>query len=391
MTFGEKESPLRCGVSSFGFSGTNAHVVLEEYVPAKTVDKRVSHEPHLFVLSAATERALDELVRTYHEYLTDHTDVSIQQICYTASTGRANLDYRLAIVITSTQELHEKLHHIAMGKDKLPNVYFGYAKKDKTLDTDHLYVQGKAESLNELGQLYTLGAVMDWERFYNHEVIRKIPLPLYPFEQKRCWIEVKHTIPAGHSSERNEVQIEMNTNDIELKIKTSISRASGLKLEELDHQAHFLQMGLDSIILVQIQKEISELFRLDIPMEMFFETLTNINSLVKYVSENIKHHDVSENINNQTVQEHAEQQNLASVNNINTAKSSGNVSEQIVMSAIQLMESQLKSLNVLLGEQMNTVQSPLLEMKHHETKPTQEIQPYSESKEEKNLLYRINR
>lgn len=71
-------------------------------------------------------------------------------------------------------------------------------------------------------------------------------------------------------------------------------------------------------------------------MEMFFETLTNINSLVKYVSENIKQHDVSENINNQTVQEHTEQQNLASVNNINTAKTSGNVSEQIVMSAIQI-------------------------------------------------------
>lgn len=391
MAFGEVEGPLRCGVSSFGFSGTNAHVVLEEYVPSPTVDKRMSQEPNLFVLSAATERALDELVRTYHEYLTDHTDVSIQQICYTASTGRANLDYRLAIVVTSTQELHEKLKRIARGEGKLPNVYFGYAKKDKTLVSDHLYAGGKAESLNELGQLFTLGAVIDWERFYNHEVIRKIPLPLYPFEQKRCWIEVKHTIPAGHRSERNEVQMEMNTNDIELKIKTSISRASGLKLEELDHQAHFLQMGLDSIILVQIQKEISELFRLNIPMEMFFETLTNINSLVKYVSENIKHNDVSENINNQTVQEHTEQRNLASVNNINTAKSSGNVSEQIVMSAIQLMESQLKSLNVLLGDQMNTIQSPLLEMKHHETKhhetkPTKEIQPNSESKEAKPFI-----
>lgn len=103
----------------------------------------MSHEPNLFVLSAATERALNELVRMYHEYLTEHMDVPIQQICYTASTGRANLDYRLAIVITSTQELHEKLHHIAMGKDKLPNVYFGYAKKDKTLDTDHLYARGR--------------------------------------------------------------------------------------------------------------------------------------------------------------------------------------------------------------------------------------------------------
>lgn len=70
------------------------------------------------------------------------------------------------------------------------------------------------------------------------------------------------------------------------------------------------------------------------------------------------------------------------------------------------MESQLKSLNVLLGEQVNTIQSPLPEMKHHETPKVQvspvmneinktnqpkKIQPDSESKEEKNLLYPINR
>ncbi|PQP81878.1 non-ribosomal peptide synthetase [Paenibacillus sp. PCH8] len=386
MAFGQEESPLRCGVSSFGFSGTNAHVVLEEYVPSKTVDRRMSQEPNLFVLSAATERALDELVRTYHQYLTDHTDVSIQQICYTASTGRANLDYRLAIVITSTQALHEKLQQIASGEGKLPNVYFGYAKKDKTLVTDHLYTRGKAEAINELGQLFTLGAVIDWERFYNHDVIPKIPLPLYPFEQKRCWIEVKHPISAEHRSERNEVQMEMNTNAIELKIKTSISRASGLKLEELDHQAHFLQMGLDSIILVQIQKEISELFRLHIPMEMFFETLTNINSLVKYVSENTKHNNVSEHINNQTDHKQAGDQNLASVNNTITAKSTGNVSEQIVMSAIQLMESQLKSLNLLLGDQMNAVQPPHLEMEQHEIKEVRAAPKMKETNEVKPFI-----
>lgn len=67
--------------------------------------------------------------------------------------------------------------------------------------------------------------------------------------------------------------MQQNTNDVQFKIKTSISRASGLKLEELDEHVHFLQMGLDSIILVQIQKEISDSFGLHIPMEMFLRPL----------------------------------------------------------------------------------------------------------------------
>lgn len=371
MDLGEEDRPLRCGVSSFGFSGTNAHVVLEEYVPSKTVHKTSDQEPHLFVLSAVNERALNDLVSMYLQYIRENRDVSIQQICYTASRGRASLEYRLAIVITSVEELYEQLEQIAQGESKLTDVYFGYAQKDRTLVFDHLYALPKAESLRSFGELFTRGAEMDWERFYDGEIISRIPLPLYPFEQKRCWIEVKQPIPAEHRAERDEAQMQQNTNNVQLKIKTSISRASGLKLEELDEHVHFLQMGLDSIILVQIQKEISDSFGLHIPMEMFFETLTSINSLVQYVSENLKKMDTSVHSVDIPEQEQSEKRPLASVQHSNPVKPSAN-SEQIVLSAIQLMESQLKSLNLLLGEQ-TAAQATSLQLKQHEHNEVNEV------------------
>jgi malonyl CoA-acyl carrier protein transacylase len=96
------------GVSAFGLSGTNAHVVLEAAPQPEMIPTLETQYPHLFTLSAKSAEALTELARRYIDYLATGSE-ALADICFTANTGRADFTYRLTIVAESKHELREKL------------------------------------------------------------------------------------------------------------------------------------------------------------------------------------------------------------------------------------------------------------------------------------------
>jgi len=104
------------GVSSFGFGGTNAHVVVEEPpVPTKTaVD--VERPLHLLTLSAKSENSLKLLAQRYQTFLEAYPQASIADVCFTANTGRSHFAHRRAIVAESTMQLQELLGAFVNGK-----------------------------------------------------------------------------------------------------------------------------------------------------------------------------------------------------------------------------------------------------------------------------------
>lgn len=104
------------GVSSFGFSGTNAHVVLEE-APAAPVLPATGNRQHVFVLSARDETALAALARRYAAALAGRPDEQLADACFTVAVGRAAMAQRAVVLARSMDELCQRLNALADGCD----------------------------------------------------------------------------------------------------------------------------------------------------------------------------------------------------------------------------------------------------------------------------------
>jgi acyl transferase domain-containing protein/acyl-CoA synthetase (AMP-forming)/AMP-acid ligase II/acyl carrier protein len=106
------------GVSSFGFGGTNAHVILEEAPLEATNGSLTPDRPvHIFTLTAKTKKALEELAQRYKTYLDNNPEVPIADVCFTANTGRSHFDYRLIAITPSNLELKTLLGAFAVNKE----------------------------------------------------------------------------------------------------------------------------------------------------------------------------------------------------------------------------------------------------------------------------------
>ncbi len=310
-------SPRRCGVSAFGLSGTNCHIVLEE---APVADPIVDEGTvQIFVLSAKSTDALKQLTEAYLQRLKCGIDGTLGDMCFTAGTGRGHYDFRLAILSDSLHELAGKLSLLINSQLQTcekEGIYYGEHKVGKSVTSEKgAFVVTEAEIrrmgsvagrmtgslgndmerrsvLKELCGLYVKGADIDWNSLYNGSVPHRISLPGYPFEKKRCWIDIPTagvtensrdillektadygTVKAGEGltagetpavyAARRKVMLGGRNNGTYGETEMLVAQIWGetLGFEALDVSDDFYSLGGDSIIAIKIANTLNQIGR----------------------------------------------------------------------------------------------------------------------------------
>jgi acyl transferase domain-containing protein/acyl carrier protein len=133
----EAHTPTRlAGISSFGFGGTNAHMVLEQ-PPTPVVQTAVAENAivlspiakrpaHLLTLSAKTPAALRQLAQAYQTHLTNYASEDLGDICFTANAGRSAFKHRLTVTATAATTATAALA-AAVREEEAPGLAIGQA------------------------------------------------------------------------------------------------------------------------------------------------------------------------------------------------------------------------------------------------------------------------
>ena len=121
MAWSELTNKPVAGISSFGFGGTNAHLVLEGAPVAKVTDADTPTIPAasprcLMTLSAKTSDQLRSMASNLSEVVNDKTTLSLADACYTAAVGRSAFRHRLAITASDTSDLKKSLDSFVAGQ-----------------------------------------------------------------------------------------------------------------------------------------------------------------------------------------------------------------------------------------------------------------------------------
>jgi len=203
----EADAPRRAAVSSFGFSGTNAHLVIEEY-RAPTRPSRSTATPQAIVLSARTAERLTQKARELSASLREGEQgvaYDLADIAYTLQCGREAMEERVAFLVASVDELRAQLDAFAENGALAATAFRDRVDPDRDdvrmlegdEDLRRVFETWVAQrKLGKLLEYWVKGLAVDWRRVHDDGRVRRVALPSYPFARERYWIE-GHALPAS--------------------------------------------------------------------------------------------------------------------------------------------------------------------------------------------------
>jgi acyl transferase domain-containing protein/acyl carrier protein/SAM-dependent methyltransferase len=210
-------SPLRAAVSSFGFSGTNAHLVLEAAPQAAA--SGASSPPHLVPLSAKSPEALRARVQGLLAWAAEAGSAAdLPSLAYTLGARRTHFAYRAFWVVDDQASLVSALAAWLKGETETQKGCPECAEPTEAearrlageLGSGPLATETRRGKLAALGASYLAHAGVPWDILYAGKKGICLRLPPYPFAEESHWLSAASRHPerpmdSGKSSQAIEI------------------------------------------------------------------------------------------------------------------------------------------------------------------------------------------
>lgn len=198
-------------LSSFGFSGTNAHLVIASHAASAAPSPSPSRPAHLIAFSAQSDTQLTELAERLLGRLRA-ASVDCGHLGHTLLTGRRQFTHRLACVVADSDDLAVRLEAWLSGRDRDAVAVAQVAVRGDggsrvlraageaclARASSPVEAERRVDDLRTLAELFLQGYDFDYGPLYAGGGFRRIPLPTYPFARHRYWVP-ERTPGTGHA------------------------------------------------------------------------------------------------------------------------------------------------------------------------------------------------
>jgi acyl transferase domain-containing protein len=184
---------------------------------------------------------------------------------------------------------------------KATQVVLNSVRHPQETDSDIRFV------LKTLGQLWVNGVAVNWDCVYQEQSCDRIPLPTYPFQRQRYWVEPNKTTQTTQNTQSTNLVIDSDfssnskhemtpqnsqsliypTPNLMTDLKETFAEISGLNHEAFDESATFLEMGFDSLTLAQIAQALEKRFKVKLTFRQLIQEFYTLKLLSEYLSANL--------------------------------------------------------------------------------------------------------
>jgi acyl transferase domain-containing protein/enoyl-CoA hydratase/carnithine racemase/acyl carrier protein/SAM-dependent methyltransferase/ribosomal protein S18 acetylase RimI-like enzyme len=274
-----QEIPRIAGVSSFGAGGSNAHVIVQEYIPPVDVIEPAAPGENtkvIIVLSARTAEQLKQKARDLLDFIREEEQsaissgkvIDLSAMAYTLQVGREAMEERLGFLAPSIEQLVEKLRAYVAGEQDIEGAYQGQAPRNKealSLFSTDADLQQTVEKwianrkLSKLLEMWVKGLDLDWSKLYGGAKPRRMSLPTYPFAKERYWMDaVAGAKERAQGTTTAVLHPLLHSNTSDLSEQRYSSTFTGEEFFLADHQArangHASQKALPSVAYLEMAR-----------------------------------------------------------------------------------------------------------------------------------------